>query len=184
MRKKIISIAAAVLLLFCAIGGTIAWLIDRSEPVINTFTAGDININLEEKTGDAYKMVPGTTIKKDPKVTVKAGSEACWLFVKVEESNNFADFITYDLAEGWKFLDDSPGVYYREVGASAADQPFSVLKDDQVTVNTDVTKTALNALDTTTYPKLIFTAYAIQRAQFADVNSAWTEAQKLDPTNS
>ena len=31
-------------------------------------------------------MIPGKTLAKDPMVTVEAGSEACYLFVKVEET--------------------------------------------------------------------------------------------------
>lgn len=92
MKKKVLSIVAVVLVLCCAIGGTLAWLTDKTDPVVNTFTVGDINIELKETTTN-YKMVPGNTITKDPKVTVKANSEACWLFVKVEKSSNFDSFI-------------------------------------------------------------------------------------------
>ena len=80
---------ALVLVLGCAVGGTVAWLVAKTDPVVNTFTYGDINITLTETTGDDYKIIPGVDIGKDPKVTVKAGSEACWLFVKVEEEGTF-----------------------------------------------------------------------------------------------
>ena len=81
MKKKVLSIVAVVLVLCCAIGGTLAWLTDRTNPVVNTFTVGDINIELKESENLNLKMVPGNTIAKDPKVTVKADSEACYLFV-------------------------------------------------------------------------------------------------------
>lgn len=93
---------ALVLVLGCAVGGTVAWLVAKTDPVVNTFTYGDINITLTETTGENYKIIPGVDIGKDPKVTVKADSEACWLFVKVEEEGTFvANKVTYSVADGW-----------------------------------------------------------------------------------
>ena len=159
MKKKVLSIVAVVLVLCCAIGGTLAWLTDKTASVKNTFTVGDINIELTETTTN-YKMVPGNTISKDPKVTVKANSEACWLFVKVEKSANFDSFMTYDMADGWTELPSVTGVYYREVAATTAATDFSVLKGDSVSVKDTVTKADLNALTQNTFPTLTFTAYA------------------------
>ena len=135
MKKKIaISIVAVALVLCCAIGGTLAWLTDKTGPVVNTFTVGDINIDLAETTSD-YKMVPGNTIAKDPKVTVKANSEDCYLFVKVTKSGNFDQFLTYAMADGWTQYEGTTDVWYRTVPASNANQEFEVLKDSKVTVN-------------------------------------------------
>lgn len=143
MKKKALALVLALTLLVAGVvGGTLAWLTDQTAEVKNTFTVGDINIGLTETTAD-YKMVPGNTIAKDPTVTVKANSEACWLFVKVTESTDLKDFITYAIAEGWTALPGVDGVYYREVPASAADQTFSVLAGDAVTVKSDVTRTML-----------------------------------------
>ena len=84
MKKKTLALVLALTLLVAGVvGGTLAWLTDQTAEVKNTFTVGDINIGLTETTAD-YKMIPGNTIAKDPTVTVKANSEACWLFVKVE----------------------------------------------------------------------------------------------------
>lgn len=176
MKKKlIIGIIAAVLLLSCTVGATLAWLIDETDTVINTFTYGDINITLDESEDLDLKMIPGKTITKDPVVTVKGGSEACWLFVKIEESSNFDSFMTYATAEGWTALDEVDGVYYREVTSSADDQEFPVIAGDQVTVSVDVTKEALTALTTETAPKLSFTAYAVQAEGFDTAADAWAK---------
>ena len=117
-------------------------------------------------------MVPGNTIAKDPTVTVKANSEACWLFVQVTESTNLKDFITYAIAEGWTELE--AGVYYREVPASAADQTFSVLAGDAVTVKSDVTRTMLETAKTDA-PTLTFKAYAVQKDNVASASDAWAK---------
>jgi len=183
MKKKRISLVMALaLVLTCVIGGTLAWLTSKTAEVKNTFTVGDIDIALTETTTD-YKMVPGNTIAKDPKVTVVKESEACWLFVKVDESTNFGDFMTYEIADGWTQLTvdgvEVEGVYYREVDATTADTDFAVLKDNQVTVSSEVTKTQLNALTTDTYPTLTFTAYAIQKDNnFTTAEAAWAEVSK------
>ncbi len=175
MKKKVLSIVAVVLVLCCAIGGTLAWLTDKTASVTNTFTVGDINIELTETTTN-YKMVPGNTISKDPKVTVKANSEACWLFVKVEKSSNFDSFMTYAMADGWTALPGVTGVYYREVAATTAATDFSVLKDNSVSVMNTVTKADLNALTQSTFPTLTFTAYAVQKDNVATATDAWAKA--------
>lgn len=177
MKKKTLALVLALTLLVAGVvGGTLAWLTDQTAEVKNTFTMGDINIGLTETTTD-YKMVPGNTIAKDPTVTVKANSEACWLFVKVTESTDLKDFITYAIAEGWTALSGVDGVYYREVPASAADQTFSVLAGDAVTVKSDVTRTMLETAKTDA-PTLTFKAYAIQRDHFATADAAWAEVSK------
>lgn len=178
MKKKAwVSLVAVVLVLCCAVGGTLAWLTAKTNPVKNTFTVGDINIELTETTTN-YKMVPGNTISKDPKVTVKANSEACWLFVKVEKSANFDDFMTWGIADGWQLVPGETNVYYREVAATTADTDFAVLKDNQVKVLDTVTKTLLETAKTNA-PTLTFTAYAVQKANIADAKTAWAEASKL-----
>ena len=194
MKKKIALLMACVMAFGVAVGGTLAWLTDDTAPVTNVFTPSDINITLTETTGEEYKMVPGDTFAKDPKVTVKAGSEAGWLFVKVEESQNLDDFLTYGIIDDWNVLNvtNHPGVYYRKVAASTSDQVFDVIFDgvntdnvNKVGVNTTVTKKMMNDLvadnpstDTneSTYPTLKFTAYAIQQAHVGD-NATKTEAE-------
>ena len=172
MKKKTLALVLALTLLVAGVvGGTLAWLTNRTAEVKNTFTVGDINIGLTETTAD-YKMVPGNKLDKDPTVIVKAESEACWLFVKVTKSENLDTFITYAIAEGWTKLQD--GVYYREVPASNADQTFSVLKGDAVTVNSDVTKEMLTAKDFTN-PTLTFKAYAVQKDNVASASDAWAK---------
>ena len=181
-KKMVALLLALCLLIGGVVGGTIAYLVDKTDPVVNTFTTSDVDITLGETTTD-YKMVPGATIKKDPTVTVKAGSEACYVFVKVEKSTNFGTYMTYGMAEGWNQLKDGngtdvAGVFYREVAAGSADQEFAVLKNNQVTVLTSVTKAMMETAKTAK-PTLTFTAYAIQQAGFDTPEKAWAEASKL-----
>lgn len=185
MKKALFIMLSAALIVCATVAGTLAWLTDTTAPVVNTFTVGDINIELKETTGETYKMVPGIELVKDPTVTVKAGSEACWLFVKVDKSVNFDGFMTFEMADGWIALSGHAGVYYRNVDATNADTGFDVLKDNKVTVRDTVTKTMLegvkNAEDGTpneNAPTLTFTAYAVQKDGINDADTAW---RKVNP---
>ena len=168
MRKRSIALVlATAALVIGTVFGTMAWLSAKSGPVTNTFTTSDITVTLKETTGTQYKMVPGYTITKDPKVTVKSGSEPCYLFVKLEKSSNFDTFLTYTVADGWTQLKDAQntdvlGVYYREVETADVGKTFSVLEGDKVTVSSTVTKEQMSALTTESCPTLTVTAYASQ----------------------
>ena len=177
-RSKALLLAlCAVLLVAATIFGTMAYLTANTQTVTNTFTVSNITVELKETTGTEYKMIPGYTISKDPTVKVVAGSEQCFLFVKLDKSENFGTFLTYDMAEGWTALTGQNGVYYREVPAANTDTEFSVLKDNKVTVKSDVTKEKMNALKQDTYPTLKITAYASQLYKDAttkfEVAEAW-----------
>ena len=184
-RKVVILLAALMLLVGCAIGGTMAWLIAQSNTVTNTFTVGNITLSLDESGATAaegqtdktmsLKMIPGAKIAKDPKVTVGANSEACWLFVEVTKSSNLDTFITYNVntASGqWTAVEGTDNVYYRKVSASAVAQDFYILtgegndtyKNGFVTVKDSVTKANMESLSETNavQPSLAFKAYAIQ----------------------
>ena len=184
--KTFVAMLALVLVIGCAVGGTIAWLTAQTDPVVNTFTYGDINITLGETTGATYKIIPGVNIDKDPKVTVKKDSEACWLFVKVEEEGTFvANKVTYSIADGWTQGDGTnipANVYYREVNAVTADTSFYVLKGNTeypngvVTVSEELTKAEVNSITAENQPKLTFTAYAVQKDGIDDAATAWTKA--------
>ena len=187
--KTLVALLSLVLLLGCSLGGTLAWLSDRTDPVTNTFTVGDIDITLTETTED-YKIVPGVNIAKDPKVTVEANSEACWLFVKVDEAN-WPDFkeednttlkVDYTIADGWTALPNVTGVYYRQVVASGNAQEFYVLADNTVTVSESLTKSEVQGIGTgENAPTLTFTAYAVQQEGVKTAAEAWKIANDTTP---
>ena len=132
-------------------------------------------------------MVPGREITKDPEVTVLADNEATWLFVKLTKSDDFDNFMTYEVDDSvWKLLpedtaNDLVDVYYMFVGEDTDNTAvkYGVLKDDKVTVKEDVTKAALNAL--TDYPTLNVQAFAIQYENFEVVDGT-TGEDVADPS--
>ncbi len=188
MNKKIIALMMAlVLILGAAIGGTLAWLTAKTDPVTNTFTTSDIEITLDETKpeGKTAQIIPGYTIDKDPLITVLADSEKCYLFVKVAEGNwpaiteedGKTRKIDYKVLDAWTKLTGVEGVtdvYYRVVEKSDDGQGFKVLVDDKVTVSPTLTKEEMAAI--TTSPTLTFTAYASQFNSSNNVEFSAAEA--------
>ena len=190
-RNRRIAMTLCLMLVVCvaSIGGTLAWLTSTTAPVVNTFTPSDINITLTEtgatNNAKSFKMVPGYTIDKDPTVTVKAGSEKCYVFVKVDESTVLDNYVAYTVDSGWLQLKDSSGndvsgVYYRVVESLTSDQSFNVLTGNQVTVNSNVTKADMEELKAAdaVQPTLTFTAYASQ--YFKNATESFTAAEAWD----
>ena len=177
--RMFIAMLALVLVIGCAVGGTVAWLVAKTDPVVNTFTYGDINITLTETKPEnkQAKIIPGVDIKKALTVTVKADSEDCWLFVKVEKTGTFVEGkVTYSVDDGWTKGDGTKipeNVYYRTVDAAKTDTDFGVLKDDKVAVSEELTKEDIKNI--TTKPTLTFTAYAVQRDGIDKAADAWTK---------
>lgn len=168
-----------VLAAYWAVGGTAAWLAAKSEPIASTFTFGDININLTETDPQEgpTKIIPGVDIPKVLKVTVRADSVDCWLFVKVEQTGTFVDGkVTYSIADDWTRGNGSQipeNVYYRQVNGVTADMEFSVLKGDKITVSKELTKEEIQNI---TGPTLTFTAYAVQKEGIDTAADAWAMA--------
>ena len=187
MKKKAMALVLALVLVTVGIvGGTMAWLTAQATEVKNVFTDSDINITLTEtelgqNNEKSFKMIPGHTITKDPKVTLKAGSEACYLFVQVIEdlgdwqttatgdSKAFTDYLEYEVATNWtkgNGTDIPVNVYYIKVDSvTSADTDYPILVGDKVKVSGDnVTKTMMDAIDEEdeAKPTLTFKAAAVQ----------------------
>lgn len=162
VSKAIILALTLMLLVGGIIGGTVAWLTAQTKEVKNVFTASDINITLTE-TEREYKMIPGWTVEKDPVVTVEGGSEDCWLFIKVEKSENLDDYIIWDIdPNNWKPLEGTTDVYYCKVTDVTADRSIKVLgyyttdqsdttkgefHPNEVLVKNTVTKEMMDSID-------------------------------------
>ena len=199
--NKLVKALALVLCVVALVGGsvagTLAYLSAITAPVTNTFTAGNINITLTQANITTDKILPGATYDKNPLVTVISGSEACYLFVKldgiiggtqtasttegegdkVNSAPEFSDYLTYAIGEGWTKLSD--GIYYREVAASNADVTFSVLaSENSITAKSDCTKADYDKLDGKNLT-LSITAYAVQQVGLKDAAAAWDVAKTL-----
>ena len=140
--KKILALALCAVMLVCiSVGATVAYLTAGTGVVTNTFTVGNVQIDLDEtKTteygvidatatapvkANEYKLIPNHTYVKDPTVHVKATSEPCYVFVKVVNGidaieaetetgveNGYVDIAAQMTANGWVALADEEGVFY------------------------------------------------------------------------
>lgn len=157
-KKSLSLVLACTLLLVGIVSGTLAWLTTKTASVENVFTTSDIAIKLVEDEKE-FKMIPGWTIDKSPRITVEKDSEDCWLFVEVTESANLAlsDYIKYAVntsqatvvdnvthggwtqgtgnAEGGNGIPTN--VYFRKVTNISTDQVFAVLGGGTYTFGTD-----------------------------------------------
>ena len=189
-RRVVLTVCLMLAVCVASIGGTIAWLTDKSETVQNTFSSSDIAIDLKEtKNPDGSEtvggvtrwnaeLVPGKSYSKNPIVTVKKETTVpVYLFVKVNEGTS-KTYLDYQLAwevenSGWTKLDGVTGtVYYRAVEpmTPAEDQSWNLIVNDQITVKSNLLKAGSTSTDGSpvmpageSVPKMEFTAYAIQQ---------------------
>lgn len=203
MKKKTLTVAIAlVLVVALAVGATYAYLTASSGPVKNTFVAGgavkqgdlelfehvakknaDGSYTLDptkETNGNAYTVMPGVDLPKDPTVNVKAASGAYYLFVEVTKGEKVdGDTLAYtvDSSKWIKLNIEGREVYaYTANGTNpailnAALSNVTILANNTITVSGDVAKVGALTADTA---KLTFQAYACQAAGFADAAAAFT----------
>ncbi|OQB24258.1 MAG: hypothetical protein BWY11_01237 [Firmicutes bacterium ADurb.Bin182] len=207
MKKKIFVISLAVAVLAIAIiGGTLAWFTDEKEAT-NTFTVGDVSILLREPlwngidfdeewedvgydpnrspalgVDNAYNLVPGRLIGKDPQVK-NDGKNACYVrLVLTSDDITTAEMWNAVISEviqnqdttNWDWSVDGSSVY---VSYNAVLEPegttgpaFTGLKIDENATEADITSVfgGDGKLD------LVVTAQAIQAEGFdGDSTAAW-----------
>ena len=227
MRKVLLTVCCAALLVCVTSGATVAYLTSTDE-VKNTFTVGNVEITLDEAkvnekgepvdangnviddNSDAtaprvdnnrYKLMPGRTYTKDPTVTVKGGSEECYVRVFVEFTNSdkldevfpkanlTSLFVGYD-GNVWKYIDNVEDNtkhtrtyefrYYQPVAALTDGDDEDALPDDVVMpavfTGIAIPGTIANAdLAKLNGTEINVTAQAIQKDGFDTAAEAWAK---------
>ena len=167
MKKKGLMIAFALIMaLGVGAGATLAYLFVKTDPFVNTFSYGNINIELKEhkyengelnldaevNANTTYKVIPGVTEKKDPFVRVKAESEKCYIYVTVQNSVKLNDgtvVATVNIADtDWVEVATSGDIkLYRYMGDKADDGVVDASTETKtLQVFTEVTYDAENIL--------------------------------------
>ena len=204
--KQILAIVLSVALVACiSVAATVAYLTSADE-VVNTFTIGRVDITLDEENVDnkpdsspdrdkknEYQLFPGKEYKKDPTVHVKATSEECYLFVKVENGikeieSTAADYESIEaqiLNNGWKLVTGETNVYYtthnKMEGATDTTPDKNYVVFSKFTIDS-----ALGNDDLTDYTGdlVTVTAYAIQTETFNNnVVAAWNAVKDVTVSN-
>ena len=202
-KKVLVLLLCAVLLISASVAGTLAFLTSKAT-VTNTFTVGKVNLGEDGKAGldetkvdeygvavtptervtaNTYKLIPGHTYMKDPIVHVGANSEACWLFVRVD--NGIADIEAATTAgedpytkiseqveaNGWTLLDGKTNIYYKAAAKTGEDgADYDVFAEFRLKDNAEVSSYESESITVT--------AYAIQADGFVDKNSNGTAADE------
>ena len=205
--KPLLTLCCALLLIAAGVFGTLAYL-TGTDTVNNTFTVGNVKITLDEAKvttdgapvegadrvkANEYHLLPGHTYTKDPTVTVKANSEACWLFVLMDmvrfhptAMNNW-DGPVLDEDAGQEYLlqkltdpkycvyDETANtltfIYYYNTTVSAPDTDVKLpTVFDAISVPDDVTNDQLATLENF---QITAVAEAIQADGFANAGAAW-----------
>lgn len=204
-EKVLLVLLCMALLVAGSVLGTLAWLTAEKQ-VENTFTVGKVAIELyetnmdpvtgEKLTGKNFegiediKIIPSRTIGKDPTVTVKAGSEDCYVraFLVVTWPNatlgKFADQAHQDwinFQAGWstEFLgkrdngdDTSSDIYELRYSAVVAksDEDQDLVIFDGITFPGELTSEQVASTDGST---VVVVAQAIQQEGFDTAAEAW-----------
>jgi len=201
-KKALLALVCAVALVFGSVFATYAYLTSTTETVTNTFTVGKVEITLDEaavdvygseidmdndgdiddddrRTTNEYKLIPGHEYAKDPTVHVTAGSEQCYVFVKVvDEIAGIEDATT--IAEqmktnDWVALTGETNVYYYNGGSNAGVVDAREAKADlpvfaNFKIKTDADVSTYNGKTVTVI------AYAVQADGFTSAAAAWEAA--------
>lgn len=188
--KAVALLLCVVLLIGGAIGGTLAYLMTSTTPVVNTFTVGNIGtLTLSETGMDAtnrtkdYMVIPGVDITKDPKVTFTGNNVAAYVFVKVDAAEGWTTTdnhtytcidkkVSWTVDNSWTLVDGTTNVYWQEA-TTAGLSNVSVISGNKITVASTVLQSELTA---GAVPDLTFTAYAVQKDNMADAAAAWAVA--------
>ncbi len=123
--KSLLIACLALVLIASAVFGTIAYM-TAQDSKINTFMVGSFNKPVDlgnpdagkldgyilEKKWDAtdeHKLIPGSSVDKDPKVGIGAGSEEAWVYVYVKNAvlkDTVTDkYVTFKLNDTWEAVE-------------------------------------------------------------------------------
>ena len=189
----LLNLLVLVLVAAISITGTLAFLTDKTGEVKNTFTVGEVKIDLKEKkvaengsvpegtaaanyteTEQSYKIFPGGTYNKAPAVLVDADSEECYVFVKLTngmetfEATGEGTIAAQMVANGWTLKDETNGIWqYDEIAEPSAVLPLF----DTITIRGDWDGTG-------TLSDIVIIAAAVQ-ADNCTAAQALTEATAL-----
>ena len=202
-RKKTWLIAAcAALVLVASVVGTIAYLTDTTDDVVNTFTVGKLledpldfvlkehqatdtdkdgvyELNTDEVDTNTYTVLPGVDLPKDPYVkTTEPLQLDAYVFVEVVDETGSALHFTVD-SNNWTELKNVTGpkkgkVYAMKANGGIADAGEKL---GPISILTDdkITVDNVEIEDAAAQfgGKVTFYGYMIQAGGFANANEAW-----------
>lgn len=182
-RKAGILIISLALLLMAVIGGTVAYLLDSTDQITNTFTPAEVKITINEnKDGNTKKNITFTnpTETNAVPVYVRATLVVYWkdaegkIVPQPDGGNVQAGAVNAD--DGWFEID---GIYYYHDKVSPGNSTPPMLKDEIIVPGSDPEAKAEVVVTTvagyTCYVDI--RAEAIQAEPETVVKQAWSDIQ-------
>ena len=209
--KKILTIIIAVALVAAiAVGGTLAYLTSTADNTVlqNTFVSDNtlLDITLNEAPVDSttglvtagnrvttnnYPIIPGEIMDKDPLITVKSGSQPCYVFAYVTNDIKLTAAAVGSTAKSVVTSIDIPTATWTQVASSAngvlyvysnASVPLIVAKSasDQaltkvftkITINKDLTTSDLKGTKSGSITVKAYAHQATASVTYADALAA------------
>ena len=211
-KKLVTTLGSLALVGAIGVGSTLAFLSDKTNTLKNTFVVGNgIDIILDETDitnpdgpriqtgGNNYvDLQPGKVQVKDPMTTVKIGSNACYVFMKLEGADEFegtdvdgdhlGDFEIIGMSSDWSKVRDLEAttntqnkkngyyVYKSTVNTVDADEDMKLTKlFTHIKMSEDVKTIVDKKVDgegNSTMPEIKITSYAIQAETFDSASAA------------
>lgn len=109
LNRKWILVMSLVLSLALATGSTLAYLTATTETKTNTFTLGNVEIELTEPLYDAepeHVLYPGAFAVKDPTIT-NTGRTPAWVWMTLEIPTDVVNHIEMPLEPGWEKAEET-----------------------------------------------------------------------------
>lgn len=160
--KHFAGLLALVLILVCTVGGTVAYLVTHTDPVVNTFTPGEVSCQVDEKFNEEKTVKTEAVVKNTG--NVPAYIRVAVVANTIDAQRNITGMATL---EGWlntaKWTEVGGFYYYKGVV-----QPG------------DVTANLLNADINLEGIQVTILASAIQSMPDDAVNEAWKMSYDSD----
>lgn len=103
LNRKWMLVLALVLSLTMATAGTLAYLTDR-DTVENTFTMGNVDIEVEEEYEQDSPLYPGVEVEKQAGITNVHATSDAWVWMTVSVPEDLADYVKL----GWATTEVEP----------------------------------------------------------------------------
>lgn len=163
--KHFAGLLALALILVCTVGGTVAYLVTHTEPVVNTFTPGEVSCQVEEEFKDNDTVKTKAVVKNTG--NVPAYIRVAVVANTIDGEGNITGMATtlpgnWLNTENWAEGDD--GFYYYK----GVVQPKAVTND---LLNADINLTGI---------QVTILASAIQSMPDDAVNEAWNMSYDSD----
>lgn len=187
LNRKWLMVIALVLSMTMAISGTLAYLTDR-DTAVNTFTMGNVDIELNEDYVQDSELAPGVAVDKVAGITNIHKSEPAYVWMVVSVPTDLAPHIELDWAGNYTATEvASPHTGYTgylvkypdELAAGKA--TGAILEKVMLKANVDFQNGKYVAVNGGTVTEIgdvnirniMVDAYAIQTDGFADVDAAY-----------